>query len=116
MALSRKEELEIISKIADRALEHYKEHRLLARIKKADWFMAIDECHTNGFPLKLQEFLEADDANFSHDAFGIATHWDKDLKTMTQYFPPRFSKPTIEIDNDINKSVAQMFSPDVLAS
>lgn len=39
-----------------------------------DILMDIDACHCNGCPLQLQALLDADDANFAHDVFGIRQH------------------------------------------
>ncbi len=53
--------------------------------------MDIIATHVNGNPLKLQELLEADDMNFSHDAFGIRRHINRDTGKLTQHFLPRYT-------------------------
>lgn len=43
------------------------------------------------FNLRLDEFLKADNFNFSHDVVGIQRHIDRKNKKMTDTFLPRFS-------------------------
>lgn len=43
-------------------------------------------------PLRLQELLEADDANFAHDVFGIVRHWSLADSAMRNCFLPRFAR------------------------
>lgn len=110
--LSHKEELEIISKIADRAL-------LLASVtdasfaglEKFDWFMAIDECHSKGCPLRLQELLDAENFDFRHDVFGIMHKLNKQTGKLEDCFSPRYSKSDAVIKEEISDSVSAMFSP-----
>jgi hypothetical protein len=53
--------------------------------------MDIDATHCNGTPLKLEELLKADDANFAHDVFGIIRHIDRTTGKLTMCFLPRYS-------------------------
>lgn len=42
--------------------------------------------------LKLQELLDADYMNFSHDIIGIQKHIDRKTKTLKDCFLPRYAK------------------------
>lgn len=83
---------ELIMKIANRAVELYK--RLGMDAPKAVYIAAeISIVHTEIVPLRLQEFLDADDSNFSHDIGGIHRH----LEMVSGFklngcFLPRFAK------------------------
>jgi len=55
--------------------------------------MDVTACHVNGCPLKLQELLEADDFNFSHDIFGIRRHLNRETGQLENCFLPRFARP-----------------------
>jgi len=48
--------------------------------------------HLNGNPLKLQELLDADDANFAHDVFGIRRHINRSTGKLEDFFSPRYSQ------------------------
>lgn len=59
--------------------------------------MDVTACHCNGCPLRLQELLEADDFNFTHDVFGIRRFIDRTTGEMPgAKFHPRFSVPRTE--------------------
>ena len=84
------EEMELISKIADRAVA-------LAdgvgyHINKMQTVMDIEACHCNGNPLQLEELLNADDFNFVHDVWGIRKHINRNNGKLEDFFVPRFSK------------------------
>lgn len=86
------QEMAAISKIAKRAVE-------MASVAGVDYDMMcasmdITACHANGNPLKLEELLNADDFNFSHDVFGIRRHIDRDTGELTGHFLPRYSQQT----------------------
>jgi len=85
-----KEEMLIIDKIVKRAWgtakQAYKDIQSLE--------MDIIATHLNGCPLKLSEFLSADDSNFYHDIFGIASHLNRDTGELKDCFLPRFAKPS----------------------
>jgi len=53
--------------------------------------MDIDACHSNGNPLRLQELLDADRANFAHDVFGIRANIDRITGKLNNCFLPRYS-------------------------
>ena len=56
-----------------------------------DILMDIDACHANGCPLKLQELLQADDFNFSHDVLGIRQHLNRKTGKLMDCFVPRYA-------------------------
>lgn len=84
-------EFELMNSIADRAV------RMAAKLGiaylKQDALMDINACHSNGCPLRLREFLAADDGNFGHDVFGIRRHINRTTGALEDCFLPRFSKP-----------------------
>jgi hypothetical protein len=53
--------------------------------------MDITATHANGNPLKLNEFLNADDENFAHDIFGIRRHLNRNTGQLENCFLPRYS-------------------------
>ena len=53
--------------------------------------MDVTACHANGCPLKLMQFLEADDFNFAHDLFGINKHLNRTTGALEGFFLPRFA-------------------------
>lgn len=53
--------------------------------------MDLSACIANGCPLKLEEFLAADDFNFAHDFFGIMGHMDRTTGKLRDCFLPRFA-------------------------
>jgi hypothetical protein len=55
--------------------------------------MDLTATHANGNALRLQDFLDADDFNFTHDIAGIARHIDRETGRLTNHFRPRFSRP-----------------------
>ncbi len=86
-----KEDAAIIEKIADRAIK---------AAMGAGWMydpvgarMDITACHRNGTPLRLDELLDADDFNFSHDVFGIRRNLDRTTGKLLNHFCPRFAQP-----------------------
>jgi hypothetical protein len=83
-------EMTLESAIADRAIVMVKTMGI--KLEKCKTVMDIDACHCNGTPLKLQELLDADDANFAHDVFGITRHIDRTTGKLTNCFLPRFAK------------------------
>ena len=82
----------LAQQITDRALA------LCARLggdpcRRQDMLMDIVAVHANGCPLRLDELLTADDANFGHDVFGIRRYLDRDTGQLTRCFVPRFARP-----------------------
>lgn len=73
-------------KIAQRAegMGIYKGERinLLMDIENAD----------KAFNLRLEELLDADDANFVHDVIGIVNNIDRSNPTDFNFFVPRFAE------------------------
>lgn len=85
----RRDEMEIIDRIANRALNIAIGLRIPH--KKQDFAMDITCVHANGNPLRLRELLEADEFNFTHDVFGIRRHLDRETGELCDYFRPRYS-------------------------
>jgi hypothetical protein len=83
---------ELIARIADRAVELYK--KLGVDPPTMVYVMAeIDAVHSEIVPLRLQEFLDADDSNFAHDIGGINRHLEFYPKPhLNDCFLPRFAK------------------------
>lgn len=86
-----KEDAAIIKSIVDRALKEQPKFRW-----PLDLTMDLQAAHSNGHPLRLKEFLEADGFNFWHDIGGIANCLNRDDATHHQmpyhrFFRPRFS-------------------------
>ena len=86
---NNREEMDIESKIADRAIAKAREFGI--QYDKMTAVMDIDACHCNGNPLRLQELLCADDTDFGHDVFGIRKYLDRQTGKLTQCFVPRYS-------------------------
>lgn len=55
--------------------------------------MDIAATHANGCPLRLDDLLNADEFNFTHDISGIINCLDRDTGKLTRHFRPRFSRP-----------------------
>jgi hypothetical protein len=81
------EDKALIDQILDRAetMGHLKKRN---RINSE---MDISACHLNGTPLRLAEWLHADDFNFLHDLYGIDSHMDRTTGCLTRCFVPRFA-------------------------
>src|SRR4026207_2396173 len=89
---STKEEHELTYKIAKRAVELiWRETELDYDLLTAQ--MDISAVHLNGNPLKLQELLYADEANFLHDILGIRRHLNRRTGELEDFFSPRYSQP-----------------------
>ena len=95
-AVRTKEELQTIGKIARRAINKWREAEAsdytLPDYTFQDAEMDITVAHVNGCPLKLDELLAADDANFSHDVFGIRRHLNRKTGQLGDCFMPRYAK------------------------
>ena len=89
-----KDELEIITKIAQRADREIYGAHVIQTI--SDTIMDIIACHANGCPLKLEALLAADNFNVAHDVAGIRRHIDCTTGKLLGGFLPRFS--VIEVD------------------
>ncbi|WVR18296.1 hypothetical protein y223_00016 [Bordetella phage PY223] len=81
------EDRALIGKILDRAqkMGH------LAPRNRMNSEMDITACHLNGTPLRLADFLAADDFNFAHDLYGIDRHMNRSTGKLTGCFVPRFA-------------------------
>jgi len=80
--------LELIGKIADRAITVYANYEI--RVDRLTIVMDITCCHFSVQKLRLDDLLAADDFNFMHDVGGINKHLDRQL-LMLDGFSPRFS-------------------------
>jgi len=80
------EERDIIAKIAERA------ERVLLREYKDRFttMMDLEVVHSNS-PLRLADFLAADDFNFIHDIVGIRRHLNRETGNLEDCFLPRFT-------------------------
>ena len=92
-----KREALIIAKIAARGTAMAKKfgRKDLAK-DPASQVMDITAVHCNGNPLRVQEFLDADDFNFGHDFFGIVNNIDRSTGKLSGNFLPRFSRRETE--------------------
>lgn len=61
------------------------------RYPNMDILMDVDACHSNGCPLNLQGLLEAADADFAHDVFGIRAHINRRTGQLEDCFLPRYA-------------------------
>lgn len=74
----------IISQIANRATERLP-------IDKLSIMMDVQAVHDK-YGLDLDSLLKADDFNFFHDIVGINNNLDRETKSLTNCFLPRFCK------------------------
>lgn len=82
-----RDEMIIIAGIATRAAQMA--DRLGVDYEQRDALMDIDACHSNGCRLDLTKLLKSDNANFSHDVFGIRRFIDRSTGKLTGCFVPR---------------------------
>lgn len=87
--LASREEVELVSQIAQRAVSLAVKHGVKYKPMEAN--MDITACHANGCPLRLSELLTADEFNFSHDIFGIRRHINRTTGQLEDCFLPRFA-------------------------
>ena len=87
--LDTKDRFDLISKIADRALELLRANRI--ETDKMSLLMDIDYTD-QAIPLDLQKLLDFDDFNFSHDVFGIYRHFNRQTLQMDDFFLPRCAR------------------------
>lgn len=81
-----KDEKLTIMKIAERADE-----KGLLMFDRLSLIMDIEAVHAE-IGLRLEELLNADDANFAHDIVGIQQNVDRVNKMLTNCFLPRYAK------------------------
>ena len=79
-------ETRVIGKIAARATKMYPFLDHLATM------MDLTIVHANGNPLRLDDFLEAQDFDFMHDIAGIHNHLDRKTGQLKDCFSPRYSQ------------------------
>jgi hypothetical protein len=87
---ARTAELELVGKIADRAVAVYDSHNI--RVDRLDTLLDVLSVHQKIQPLRLADLLAADDLNFIHDITGINRHLDRDNYKLNDGFSPRFSQ------------------------
>ena len=79
-------ELDIIQKIADRAV------KLNPELDHTEVMMDITATHCKGCALQLQSMADPkvmDDFNFLHDIYGIAAHLNRETGQLERCFLPR---------------------------
>lgn len=81
------EDAALIQQICDRA----QKAGHVAKRNRLNNEMDIVACHLNGTPLRLADWLAADDFNFSHDLFGIDRHMNRSNGKLQGCFVPRFA-------------------------
>lgn len=79
----------LVHKIVARGVKLCKEQKV--PYDKLSMTMDITATIANGNPMRLQQWLEADDFNFAHDLFGIRRYIDRDTGKLTDCFIPRFT-------------------------
>ena len=77
---------QLMSAIANRVMELMPGQR-----QKIDWMMDIEVVH-DSVGLQLENLLNADDENFTHDLVGIANHLNRETKQLEDCFSPRYSQ------------------------
>ena len=97
--LSR-EDFDLLSKIADRAVGIAIEAKIIPRTKRSEFNlklqMDVAATHANGCPLKLADLLCAPPFDFAHDIFGIRRHIDRETGHLKDCFLPRYAIPRLE--------------------
>ena len=78
-------DIDLISRIADRAMDMYPGIR-----EKIQWMMDLETVHDK-VELRLEELLNADDGNFGHDLAGIANNLNRATKKIENCFHPRYA-------------------------
>lgn len=81
---------ELIRKLVKRADEIGLKHGV--EIDKLQLEMDLCAAHANGCELRLQDLLDTDDANFSHDVFGISRFLNRATGQIpAEKFAPRYA-------------------------
>jgi len=83
------EALELIGKIADRAVNVYAQWEI--RAERRTVLLDLTACHFRIIKLRLGDMLTADDGNFMHDIAGINRHIDRQNHKLRDCFLPRFA-------------------------
>jgi len=84
--MNKKENLKVIAKIVERA-----DKSGLLMFDRISLMMDL-ECATNEFELRLDDLLNADDFNFTHDICGIQKNINRTNKKIENFFIPRFAR------------------------
>lgn len=88
-----REESDIIRRLAERARAiDVRVNPDIQRRNLMEWEMDFIACHANGCPLDLVKLEGFDEANFVHDAFGIARHLNRQSGHLGGCFCPRAAK------------------------
>jgi hypothetical protein len=95
-----REEAILIGKIIKRAVSMLSDPNAEDDIDRLSAHMDISACIANGCPLKLQEWLDAPDFDFSHDFYGIMRHIDRTTGELADCFLPRFYDSAREEHSD----------------
>ena len=85
-----KEDAKLSAAIAKRAVEFGAANNI--QVDYVDTEMDITACHCNGCPLDLSKLLNASDADFGHDVFGIRRHLDRSTGELMDCFVPRCAR------------------------
>jgi len=83
--MDKKQEYQLISEIADRAI------KLMPNIKKFDMVMDLDYTHRE-IPMDLEKLLKFKHSDFMHDIGGILINFNRIDKKMHNCFVPRCAK------------------------
>lgn len=84
--MSKDKRIELIVKIAKRA-----EKENLLAFDRMSLIMDL-ECTDKEFNLRLDELLNADNFNFTHDIVGIQLNLNRQTRKMGNLFIPRFAE------------------------
>ena len=84
--MKTKEKFMMYVKIAQRA-----EGMNLYKGERINFLMDMEHAD-NAFNLRLDDLLNADDANFTHDVVGIVANIDRSNPTDFDFFVPRFAE------------------------
>jgi len=86
--MTARERMNLINTIAERAYAISQSHNL--GYTKLEWLMDIDYADKD-CPLKLDELASAPLLDFTHDAFGIRWHLNRQTKKLEGCFLPRYA-------------------------
>lgn len=76
---------EFLNKIAERAIAQ--------GINRPKMYLLMDlTAACRACPLRLEELLQADNANFFHDVLGIIQHLNRTTGELTDCFVPRYAR------------------------
>jgi hypothetical protein len=78
----------LINKITEKAIKKFAR----GTFSYLNLEMDLTACHSNGNPLRLQDLLDAEGFDFTHDIFGITDNINRKTGKLDNFFVPRFSK------------------------